>query len=162
MKTDHNIAHLHPLIRSILHVHLDYCMRLGQKRAFLQETWRGPELQNKAVADGFSNAGWGKSWHNTTFKSGKPCSLAYHIAIRDEGGKSIEGFGSNKLSEKDIEDYTFIGKIGEALGLVWGGRWKSRDLVHFELRVGPLATVRAALATGDSIVDLRAAKREIT
>ncbi len=26
-----------------------------------------------------------------------------------------------------------IGAIGEALGLTWGGRWKQRDLGHFEL-----------------------------
>lgn len=25
-----------------------------------------------------------------------------------------------------------IGAIGEALGLTWGGRWKQRDLGHFE------------------------------
>lgn len=26
-----------------------------------------------------------------------------------------------------------IGKIGEAAGLVWGGRWAKRDLGHFEM-----------------------------
>jgi peptidoglycan L-alanyl-D-glutamate endopeptidase CwlK len=26
-----------------------------------------------------------------------------------------------------------IGKIGEELGLVWGGRWKTRDFPHFQL-----------------------------
>jgi hypothetical protein len=26
-----------------------------------------------------------------------------------------------------------IGKIGESLGLVWGGRWKSRDYPHFQM-----------------------------
>lgn len=25
-----------------------------------------------------------------------------------------------------------VGEIGEALGLTWGGRWKQRDLGHFE------------------------------
>lgn len=25
-----------------------------------------------------------------------------------------------------------VGKIGEALGLKWGGRWRQRDLGHFE------------------------------
>ena len=29
-------------------------------------------------------------------------------------------------------DYEEIGRIGELLGLVWGGRFKGRDLVHFE------------------------------
>jgi len=27
-----------------------------------------------------------------------------------------------------------LGKIGEALGLGWGGRWKRRDMGHFELK----------------------------
>ena len=27
-----------------------------------------------------------------------------------------------------------VGEIGEALGLRWGGRWKQRDMVHFEMR----------------------------
>lgn len=26
-----------------------------------------------------------------------------------------------------------IGEIGEALGLTWGGRWKKKDMGHFEL-----------------------------
>jgi peptidoglycan L-alanyl-D-glutamate endopeptidase CwlK len=28
-----------------------------------------------------------------------------------------------------------IGSIGEALGLTWGGRWKVRDMGHFEAKV---------------------------
>lgn len=27
-----------------------------------------------------------------------------------------------------------IGPIGEALGLTWGGRWKQRDMGHFEFK----------------------------
>lgn len=32
-----------------------------------------------------------------------------------------------------VPDYLEAGKIGEACGLVWGGRWKSPDFPHFEL-----------------------------
>lgn len=28
--------------------------------------------------------------------------------------------------------WQFIGRVGEALGLRWGGRWALRDLRHFE------------------------------
>ena len=28
-----------------------------------------------------------------------------------------------------------LGQIGENLGLTWGGRWKVRDMVHFEWRI---------------------------
>lgn len=30
--------------------------------------------------------------------------------------------------------WTTIGVIGESLGLRWGGRWKVRDLGHFEMK----------------------------
>ena len=31
------------------------------------------------------------------------------------------------------DDYAELGRLGEKLGLVWGGRWKFVDMVHFEL-----------------------------
>ena len=35
---------------------------------------------------------------------------------------------------KQEEDHKKLGPIGEQLGLVWGGRWKSLiDIPHFEL-----------------------------
>lgn len=30
-----------------------------------------------------------------------------------------------------------IGQIGESLGLVWGGRWKQKDMGHFEVSSSP-------------------------
>lgn len=44
--------------------------------------------------------------------------------------------GSDKLAW-DATDPVWqkIGPIGEALGLIWGGRWTQRDLGHFELAV---------------------------
>jgi hypothetical protein len=35
--------------------------------------------------------------------------------------------------------WTTIGQIGELLGLRWGGRWKQKDLGHFELYEPPSA-----------------------
>lgn len=31
-------------------------------------------------------------------------------------------------------DWEKLGAIGEAIGLVWGGRWRQRDLGHFEIK----------------------------
>ena len=48
--------------------------------------------------------------------------------------------GSDKL-KWDAADPVWgkIGAIGEALGMKWGGRWKQKDLSHFEYkRAGPL------------------------
>jgi hypothetical protein len=33
----------------------------------------------------------------------------------------------------DPKSYTRIGQLGQSLGLTWGGSWKTKDLVHFEL-----------------------------
>jgi hypothetical protein len=42
--------------------------------------------------------------------------------------------GADRL-KWDADDPTWlrIGKIGEALGLRWGGRWAQKDMGHFEL-----------------------------
>lgn len=37
------------------------------------------------------------------------------------------------VNDNEIPDYQEIGAIGESCGLVWGGRFKSPDYVHFEL-----------------------------
>ena len=44
-------------------------------------------------------------------------------------------FGEDKL-QWDGEDpqWLALGRLGEALGLRWGGRWVQRDLGHFEYR----------------------------
>lgn len=42
--------------------------------------------------------------------------------------------GKDKLAwEADDLVWPRIGEIGESIGLKWGGRWKQRDLGHFEL-----------------------------
>lgn len=50
--------------------------------------------------------------------------------------------GSDKLNWDDADPvWIKLGAIGEALGLRWGGRWKVRDMGHFEYvdRDGPRA-----------------------
>ena len=37
------------------------------------------------------------------------------------------------VDEDGIPDYTEAGQIGEAIGLVWGGRWRTPDFPHFQL-----------------------------
>lgn len=43
--------------------------------------------------------------------------------------------GRQKLLWGKHEKWEQIGAIGESCGLKWGGRWKQRDLGHFELPV---------------------------
>ncbi len=42
--------------------------------------------------------------------------------------------GTNKLQWSSGDPvWQEIGRVGEAVGLRWGGRWKQKDLGHFEL-----------------------------
>ena len=36
-----------------------------------------------------------------------------------------------------------IGRLGEGLGLTWGGRWSKPDKPHFQLTAAPLAELKA-------------------
>ena len=50
--------------------------------------------------------------------------------------KQFELHGPEKLQwDADDEIWHRIGEIGESLGLRWGGRWKQRDMGHFELKL---------------------------
>jgi len=64
----------------------------------------------------------GESPHNFMNK-GKPAAMAFDC-VPVKNGKALWD---------DAKSYAAIGKIGEDLGLVWGGRWKMRDKPHFEL-----------------------------
>jgi peptidoglycan L-alanyl-D-glutamate endopeptidase CwlK len=45
--------------------------------------------------------------------------------------------GPDKLQWNDTDPvWLAIGKIGEACGMTWGGRWAQRDLGHFQYREG--------------------------
>lgn len=33
-----------------------------------------------------------------------------------------------------VPDYLEAGRIGESIGLAWGGRWRSPDFPHFEIK----------------------------
>ncbi len=55
------------------------------------------------------------------------------LAIDVAPWKVYDLHGPDKL-EWDADDPVWqrIGRIGESLGLIWGGRWKKRDMGHFE------------------------------
>jgi peptidoglycan L-alanyl-D-glutamate endopeptidase CwlK len=51
--------------------------------------------------------------------------------------------GPDKLHWQDGPVWQRIGLLGEALGLRWGGRWKQKDLGHFEYVTPALASDEA-------------------
>ena len=53
--------------------------------------------------------------------------------------------GANKLSwDASDPNWQRLGAIGEAIGLRWGGRWKQRDLGHFEYVERPTHDIHGA------------------
>lgn len=89
-------------------------------------TYRSDADQQIAFDSGKSNCRPGQSEHNHLDSMGKPASRAFDIGVI-RAGKYI-GDGKDP-------DYLAAGKIGEALGLEWAGRWsgKLREVAHFQL-----------------------------
>lgn len=95
--------------------------RYGYDMALI-EGYRSPERQNELAAKGtnVTNARAYQSYHQ------------YGLAA-DNG---FYRDGKLVISEKDpwaMRGYQLYGKVAEAAGLVWGGRWKMMDLGHTEL-----------------------------
>lgn len=38
------------------------------------------------------------------------------------------------INKNNIPDYEELGRIGEKLGLTWGGRWNPPDFAHFQIK----------------------------
>jgi peptidoglycan LD-endopeptidase CwlK len=89
-------------------------------------TSRTPAEQTAAVARGVS---WTlKSKHLT----GDAIDVAPYESYQI-------GSGPDKIAwDAKHKEWETIGAIGESVGLVWGGRWKQRDLGHFELPASAL------------------------
>lgn len=80
------------------------------------------------------------------------------------GGYSNHNFGTaidlgvfEKVKGKEVYHqshaaYGWLGPIGEASGLKWGGRWKTPDRPHYEFPTGlTMAQMRAKVAKGEAI-----------
>lgn len=123
--TDSRIADLCPELQALYAQWLEKCHDAGIKtRAYV--TWRSAADQDKAKADGKSNASAGQSPHNCMTPDGEPFSKAYDFVIFDDNAQCV-------WDGKDSR-YTQAGKIGKQLGLIWGGDFKSfPDYDHLEL-----------------------------
>lgn len=142
---------LHPIVRPLCRAHLADAW----VDAVLQAKGMTPELGDTDRDDSVQLAAWqqgrdehgnvihpdlvvtnnrpGLSYHNVRYPSGKPASLAYHVRLRDDAGRLVGWPGGAPM---DDEAYLRVGQLGEARGLVWGGRWKQpHDPCHYERHV---------------------------
>lgn len=109
-----DLAILHPAFRNKVVRLLHEAAKQGIELEVI-ETYRTPERQNHLRRQGFSMLHGGKSKHQ------------HYIAVDVVPVK----FGWYMWHDKEL--WRKIGKIGEAQGLFWGGRWKRfRDYPHFE------------------------------
>jgi peptidoglycan L-alanyl-D-glutamate endopeptidase CwlK len=127
------IEDLHPILRPLAVQFIADCVAEGI-RVIITCTYRSPEEQDELYAQGrtkpgrkVTNAKAGQSEHNTQL-NGTPAARAFDIAIKDSTGKLNW--------DAHHRHWKRAGEIGKALGLVWGGDWKIRDLPHFELPKG--------------------------
>lgn len=77
----------------------------------------------------------GYSWHNY--------GHAVDIVYKDSHG--------NWTWDKTPEQWEELGKIGEMFGMSWGGRWKMRDMPHFELHCKVSIAVARNIALNEGI-----------
>jgi len=91
-------------------------------------TKRTQEEQNLLYAQGRTKPGRKVTW---TRKSKHIEGKAFDIAILVNG--KICWNPSLDADADGVPEYTEAGKIGEAVGLTWGGRFKSPDAPHFEV-----------------------------
>lgn len=123
--TDRDIADLCPELRTVYREWLMKCHGAGLAVKAIV-TWRDAIDQDAAKASGLSNASAGESPHNCCNPDGSPASKAFDFAVFDEDAHYIT----------DGEDfrYRLAGKIGEGLGLEWGGRWPHPDWDHLQIK----------------------------
>lgn len=126
------LADLHPALQLPAEQFLGDCADAGYD-VLVTCTYRSNAEQAAAYAQGrtvpgkiVTNAKPGQSLHNTTLH-GKPAAQALDVVpLR---------FGKPVWDSKDPA-WQAIGKIGEANGFEWAGRWKRmREFPHFQMRI---------------------------
>ncbi len=94
------------------------------------DTLRTPQEHQQNLANGTS---WtALSRHLDGFQRGVGQAGSDAIDICPYDTYSLAGIDKLKWDAGDPV-WARLGKIGEGLGLRWGGRWKKPDLGHFEL-----------------------------
>lgn len=124
MINSRDISELLPEVRKKAQQLIDKC-KLSGVDIIITSTYRDYESQNKLFAKGRTEKGkivtkarGGYSYHN--FR------VAFDV-VPIEHGKAIWD---------DMELWNIVGRIGQTLGLEWGGTWKFKDRPHFQYTKG--------------------------
>ena len=120
-RSEKNIATLKPEVQILARKLIELAAEQGICAKVI-DGYRTFEEQNRIYALGRTKPGkivtkarGGQSWHNY--------QLAFDVGVFSSDGKQY-------IPESHA--YTELGKIGESLGLEWGGRWEFEDPPHFQ------------------------------
>jgi peptidoglycan L-alanyl-D-glutamate endopeptidase CwlK len=92
----------------------------------------------RTPAEQAENLRRGVSWTpNSKHLTGDAIDIAPYEVWQAHGPDKLNWNGNDPVWE-------VLGRIGEALGLRWGGRWTVRDLGHFEYRSADGAEAKRA------------------
>lgn len=95
-------------------------------------TYRSQSEQDELYARGRTKPGKKVTW---TKRSKHTERKAFDICIVDKQGKALWDLKVD-VNDDEVSDYVQAGELGERIGLVWGGRFRNPDYVHFELKEG--------------------------
>ena len=89
----------------------------------------------RTPADHAANLAKGVSWtsHSKHLEGDAIDVCPYELYTLNPGGDKLAWNATHDAWER-------LGRIGEALGLTWGGHWKVRDYGHFEYSASSAAT----------------------
>lgn len=91
-------------------------------------TYRSQNEQDQLFQQGRTTPGKIVTWtHNSRHTQRDAFDIALLLQGKPVWDTKIDVDGDH------IPDYKEAGKIGESVGLVWGGRWKTPDYPHFQL-----------------------------
>ena len=129
MINSRKVEDLHPIVAAKCRDFLFRCKGAGID-VLITSTYRDNESQAALYAQGrtapgarVTNAKPGQSWHNWR--------VAFDV-VPLRNGKPVWG-----TSGADGELWEQVGRIGEACGLEWAGRWKSfKELAHLQATGG--------------------------
>jgi peptidoglycan L-alanyl-D-glutamate endopeptidase CwlK len=91
-------------------------------------TYRSQQEQNDLYAQGRTKPGKKVTW---TLKSKHIDRKAFDIAILKDRKPTWDLKAD--VNDNDLPDYKEAGRIGQSVGLIWGGSWNSPDYPHFQI-----------------------------
>jgi peptidoglycan L-alanyl-D-glutamate endopeptidase CwlK len=121
---------LSPRFRPFAFELLARCVEAGVP-VIIVDTRRTPEEQATNLARGVS---WTK---NSRHLTGDAIDIAPFEIYQLHGPDKLQWNPADPA-------WRVIGRIGEALGLRWGGRWRPPDMAHFEFPIPYVADAKTA------------------